>query len=556
MTKEILLKKEKLKLKKKVKINLTIEICKAFTFKCKGFFVWHYLFYIYEMRKLFVIPFLVFIACSEPKNEIPKKEKDFCESIHRHDSTSLSKELMPVAELMKNKTGVYVLEDGDGSMVTRAWLSEYAEKSIDIQYFIFSTDNVGLIACDYLVRAADRGIKVRILIDDLMVDAGPHEILAMDSHENIEIKIYNPGINLGKNLFQKMKTFNKDFIGANQRMHNKTFTVDGKVSITGGRNIADEYFDYDHEYNFRDRDVLLFGKTANTISNSFETFWDDSLCVPVSKVVQESDNDFKAKDRFERLHQYACNPENFWPQVQEKIKNLPSAFKSIQQSGDLVWLDSVEFVSDIPGKFDKKSNSFGGGISTSALINLVKTATKTIDIQSPYLITTKLGEDLFKEAIKRGVKIRILTNSLSSTDNLEAFAGYQKCRKKLLETGIRIYEFKPDAANRFKIMTGALQKKLNYTPIFGLHAKSMVIDGNITVIGTFNLDPRSANLNTECVTVIHSRKIAEGVLKGMDTDFNFENAWETTLSFNPDAIAGKKKQINAWTRRVVPIGIL
>ena len=166
MTKEILLKKEKLKLKKKVKINLTIEICKAFTFKCKGFFVWHYLFYIYEMRKLFVIPFLVFIACSEPKNEIPKKEKDFCESIHRHDSTSLSKELMPVAELMKNKTGVYVLEDGDGSMVTRAWLSEYAEKSIDIQYFIFSTDNVGLIACDYLVRAADRGIKVRILIDD------------------------------------------------------------------------------------------------------------------------------------------------------------------------------------------------------------------------------------------------------------------------------------------------------------------------------------------------------------------------------------------------------
>ena len=508
------------------------------------------------MKKIFILPLLILIGCSESQNEIKKIEKDFCSSIHRDDSTTLSKELLPVSDLMQNKTGVYVLEDGDGSMVTRAWLSEYSEKSIDIQYFIFSTDNVGLIACDYLVRAADRGIKVRILVDDIMVDASASDILTLDSHENIEIKIYNPGINLGKNLFQKMKAFNKNFIGANQRMHNKTFTVDEKASITGGRNIADEYFDYDHEYNFRDRDVLLLGKTATKIQNSFELFWTDSLSVPVSLVVQDTETDFKSKNRFEKLHQYACNPENFWPQVREKIQNLPLVFKAIQQAGDLVWLDSVEFVSDIPGKFDKKNGSFGGGISTSTLINLVKQAKKTIEIQSPYLITTELSEALFKAAIQRGVKIRILTNSLSSTDNLEAFSGYQTCRKRLLEIGVKIYEFKPDAKDRFKIMTGALQKKLNYAPIFGLHAKSMVIDGEITVIGTFNLDPRSANLNTECLAIIYSKKITQGVLLGMETDFRFENAWETTLTFNPDAIAGKKKQINVLTRRVVPIGIL
>lgn len=508
------------------------------------------------MKIILLLSLLIFISCSEIKKETPKKEKDFCESIHRNDTTTLSKELLPVAELMKNKTGVYVLEDGDGSMVTRAWLCEYAEKSIDIQYFIFSTDNVGLIACDYLVRAADRGIKVRILVDDIMVEASASEILTMDSHENIEVKIYNPGINLGKNLFQKMKAFKKDFIGANQRMHNKTFTVDGKASITGGRNIADEYFDYDHEYNFRDRDVLLLGKTANTIQNSFELFWNDSLSVPVSLVVQDSETDFKVKNKFEKLHQYACNPENFWPQVREKIKNLPLAFQAIQQAGDLVWLDSVEFVSDMPGKFDKKNGSFGGGVSTSSLINLVKRATRTIEIQSPYLITTELGEALFTAANQRGVKIRILTNSLSSTDNLEAFSGYQKCRKRLLETGVRIFEFKPDAADRFKIMTGALQKKLNYAPVFGLHAKSMVIDGNITVIGTFNLDPRSANLNTECLAIIHSKKIADGVLSGMEREFNPDNSWETTLDSNPDEKAGKKKQINTWTKKVVPVGIL
>ncbi len=499
---------------------------------------------------------LILNSCSTDVPEVlPAQAKDFCASIHRNDSTTLSKELQPVEELMKTKTGVFVLEDGDGSMVTRAWLSEYAEKTIDIQYFIFSTDNVGLIACDYLVRAADRGVKVRILVDDMMVEAGVHEILTMDSHENISIKIYNPGVNLGKNIIQKLTKFDRDFINSNQRMHNKTFTVDGKISITGGRNIADEYFDYDHDYNFRDRDVLLMGKTAATIERSFEEFWNDTLSVAVTDLVEEKGNDFKAKDKFERLHQYACNPDNFWPQVREKIKNLPSAFKAIQTSGDLVWLDSVNFVSDIPGKYDRKAG-VGGGVTTSALVELIKNAKTSVDIQSPYLITTENGEALFREAVKRGVKIRILTNSLSSTDNLEAFAGYRKCRKKLLEAGIRIFEFRPDAENRFKMMTGALQKKLNYAPTFGLHAKSMVIDGDITVIGTFNLDPRSANLNTECIAIIHSQKITAGVLKGMETEFKPENAWETTLTSNPDDKAGKKKQLNTWTRRIVPKEIL
>lgn len=142
-------------------------------------------------------------------------------------------------------------------MVARAWLSEYAEKTIDIKYVIFSTDNIGLIACDYLIRAADRGVNVRIIVDDIMVDADVQDILTFASHENITVKIYNPGVNLGKNILGKVRKFTTDFRNANQRMHNKTFIVDGKVVITGGRNIADEYFDYYHEYNFRDSDYYL-----------------------------------------------------------------------------------------------------------------------------------------------------------------------------------------------------------------------------------------------------------------------------------------------------------
>lgn len=505
------------------------------------------------MKYAHIIGLAFLAACSTPKNEIPVQEKDFCSSIHRNDSLSLSKALEPVADSMRTKSGVYVLEDGGGSLVARAWLAEYAEKSIDIQYFIFSPDNVGLIASDYLVRAADRGVKVRLLVDDVMVDAGVHEILTLDSHDNIDIRIYNPGVNLGKNIVAKLKKFATDFKGANQRMHNKTFIVDGQVCITGGRNIADEYFDYDHEYNFRDRDVLLLGKVNHDIEKSFEDFWTNKLSVPVTDLVSEEEANYADTARFDRLHQYACNPENFWPQVRDRIQNLHKAFEVFQTN--LVWLDDVHFVSDVPGK-NTATGLSGGGISTDSLINLIKNAKTSIDIQSPYLVTSDLGKKLFKDAANRGVAIRILTNSMASTDNMEAFSGYQRDRKKLLNSGVRIFEFRPDAKERFEVMTGALQEKLNYTPVFGLHAKSMVIDGKITVIGTFNLDPRSANLNTECVTIIRSEKIAQHVLRGMEIEFGPDNSWETTLTFNPDTVASRSKRAKTWSVKMIPKNIL
>lgn len=505
------------------------------------------------------LPFFAFalasilLCCSR---STPDQEPgDFCSHIHRNDSIHLSKALASLADSMKKKTGVYVLEDGGTSLVGRAWLSEYAEKTIDVQYFIFSTDNVGLIACDYLVRAADRGVQVRILVDDIMVEAEAEDILALDAHPNIAIKIYNPGVNLGKNILQRVKKFATDFHSANQRMHNKTFTVDGTVAISGGRNIADEYFDFDHDYNFRDRDVLLLGKVVKSIQRSFEEFWNDPLSVDVATVVNKKLKDSASVHTFEKLHQYACNPNNFWPQVRTRIEQLPAAFSAIRESGELKWLDSVDFVSDHPGKNDAPNLS-GGGVTTDSLMHLIRQARHSVLIQSPYLITTEKGRKLFREAVARGVRIKILTNSLASTDNLEAFSGYQRDRAELLKTGVRIFEFKPDARERYTLMTGELQKKMNFTPTFGLHAKSMVIDGKITVIGTFNLDPRSANLNTECFTVIHSKAIAASVTNGMEIEFQPENSWETTATFNPDHEANLKKRAKTATKRVVPKNIL
>lgn len=505
---------------------------------------------------MMLLGILLFSACSSNKTQYEPIDEDFCAEIHFNDPHPLSEQLEPFSEISNSRTAVYSLEEGENAMIGRAWLCESAEKTIDIQYFIFSADNVGLIAVDYLLRAAESGVKVRIIVDDIMVKADADELLALDSHPNFSIKIYNPTINIGKNFPRKILGLTTNFRGVNQRMHNKTFIVDEKVVITGGRNIADEYFDYDHEYNFRDRDVLLIGKSVKEVSSSFEQFWDSELSVPVSKVVDAKDYNLNTEVKMDWIHQYACNPDNFWPQVRERIKAVPDAFQQIQESGDLVWVEDVNFVSDAPGKNDGSEGLAGGGICTDSLINLIKRAKKSIYIQSPYLITTELSQQLFRQAIDRGVSINILTNSLSSTDNLEAFNGYQRVRKILLEIGVNIYEFKPDAKIRYEVMTGALQQEIDFTPIFGLHAKSMVIDRKVSVIGTFNLDPRSANLNTECVAIIHDAKIGEKLFNAIEEDMKPENAWHTTLNFNPDSEAGSLKRFKAWMRGLVPKSIL
>ena len=260
-------------------------------------------------------------GCGQDEARPGRPDQDFCEAVHR-DSPKLSAALAPFSDRLASQTGVYVLEGGEDAMMARAWLSDAAEKTIDVQYFIFSADSVGLIAADYLLRAAERDVRVRVIVDDFLMGADAQQLLDLDAHENLSIKIYNPNVNVGKSLGQKLTNALRDFRGINQRMHNKTFIVDGTAVITGGRNIADEYFDYDHEYNFRDRDVLLFGGTAADVQASFEAFCNDPLSVSVGGLVErERPVDLKATR--DALHQYACNPENFWPEVRDKIRAVP-----------------------------------------------------------------------------------------------------------------------------------------------------------------------------------------------------------------------------------------
>ena len=479
---------------------------------------------------------------------------DFCEAVHR-DSARLGAALAPFSDRMASQTGVYVLEGGEDAMIARAWLAGAAEKTIDVQYFIFSADNVGRIAADYLLRAAERGVRVRIIVDDFLVSADAQQLLDLAAHENLSIKIYNPNVNVGKTLGQKVTNTLRDFRGINQRMHNKTFIVDGMAVITGGRNIADEYFDYDHEFNFRDRDVLLLGGTVGDVKASFETFWDDPLSVGVEELAErERPVDLEATS--DALHQYACNPRNFWPEVRNRIRAVPETFETMRLQGLLRWVDDVRFVSDRPGKNDGTQGLGGGGATTDALIEMVGQATQDVFIQTPYLVTTELARGVFAEAVGRGVSVTILTNSLGSTDSLDGFSGYARGREQLLATGVALYEWRPDAAVRRSMMNSALTERGAHQPVFAIHAKTMVVDERRVVIGTFNLDPRSANLNTECITVISSAEVARDVLVHLMQEIGPDNAWRVRPGDNPDAEAGVMKRLSLLWRAVIPRSIL
>jgi putative cardiolipin synthase len=454
------------------------------------------------------------------------------------------------------KSGIYVLDTGAEALLARAWLADHAEESIEVQYFIWSTDNIGILAAEALLRAADRGVRVRVIVDDLLIDAPDKSLLALALHPNIDIRIYNPQTSVGVPLRRRLLNVLTNFRGVNQRMHDKTLVVDGKVAITGGRNMAAEYFDYNHKYNFRDRDALLLGEAVKAMQASFESFWNSELSVKVEELydglglMQKNVrvNDEEIKQIHRELHEYAGSPENFAPEVRAAIEATPAAFDRLALQ--MAW-GKVEFISDRPGKNDNQFRLDGGGQTTSALGRLVQGARERIVIQSPYLVLSDKAKDLFRQLTARGVTVRINTNSLASTDNLQAFSGYRNQRHRLLEMGLQIYEYKPDPDVQHNLMQRS-PAATGKAPVFSLHAKTLVIDSKTVYIGTFNFDPRSENLNTEVGAIIHDEALARAVEASIETDMAPGNSWDAAKD-DPDQYVSFAKRNKARLFQLMPI---
>lgn len=449
------------------------------------------------------------------------------------------------------KTGAIVLERGEEALWARGWLADKATRSIEVQYFIWSSDNVGILATEALLRAAERGVKVRVLVDDLLIDAPSEAMVALAAHPNFDIRIYNPKHSVGTSKVKRVLNLATGFRSSNQRMHDKTATFDGLATLTGGRNMADEYFDFDHAINFRDRDVLVLGPIMADINASFERFWASALAVPVEKLLESEARNLgpaSIQAIYADLHTYAGNPANFAPEVSAAIQNLPKKFAGLVQG--MAWSDA-RFLCDLPGKSDRRFGLGGGGRTTSALMALLRTARRRVTLQSPYLVLSRKGLAFFRELVQRGVEVRISTNSLASTDNLQAFSGYQKQRKAILKAGIQVYEFKPEPAILNELIPRA-SRAAGKKPTLSLHAKTLVVDGETLFIGTYNLDPRSANLNTEVGVVIPHPETARQVEQAIERDMEPGNSW-SAADDQPDSHAAGAKRLTSRFWKALPL---
>lgn len=501
------------------------------------------------MRKLYTLSIFWILWAWQAPSEILRSQGLFLRSESCGSENGIAHEL-GITEVNRGTT-LYMLESGGEAFAARIWLFQHARRSIDIQYYSLARDITGRIATDQLVRAADRGVKIRILIDDAANRLQRYDMKLLESHDNIEIRVYNAGLLVGR-IDKRMKYLVKNRNRLLRRMHSKTLIIDSAVCVMGGRNIADMYSDYDPKYNFRDRDVMMVGKAAAKAQEAFNDFWNDTLTIKYSTLLSGNPK-LRLVDpaRFNPLHSFPKKARRYWPLISDRVDRFSETFKAERDSGNVVWCEQVSFVADKPGKNENRDGRKGGA-TTDSLAALIRSAQKTLDIQSPYVILDDSSLKLLSDAAKRGVKVRVLTNSLASTDNLEAFSGYQSGRKKLLDLGIQLYEFKSKADVRYKLMVPDVQKKLRYKPVYGFHAKTFVIDGATSVVASYNFDPRSANYNTECLCIMRSKKITGHLIRHFEEEVLPNNAWQVTSKYNPDKKAGIKKRIMVRTHRVMP----
>ena len=485
-----------------------------------------------------------------------------------------------------------ILDHGQDALLARINLIRSARSRIDVQTYIFDKDDSARLVLDELVAASRRGVKVRLLIDQLSAIPDLGILAALSgSHMNFEIRIYNPSFGKAKlNYFDYAGSVLCCFRRFNQRMHTKLMLVDDAIGITGGRNYQDDYYDWDAEYNFRDRDVLVAGPASRDMAANFEAFWNARRSIPAERL-----NDVGRKLLKEGVP--AMPPDNFLR------PDRVAALLVEADDEDLVRdrlvqaampVGAVKYVADLPQKH-RRERPDGAAPAVPELKALIEGAQSEVLIQTPYLVMSDAAQDLFRilRQRERPPQVIVSTNSLAATDNAVVYSmSFKYKRRYLREFGFRIYEYKPfpedapvdyaalmpegpplalETETRFRGPSGSIgpsgssragetTRRLQRTesrPSFlssgaaseplplkragvriGLHAKSMVIDNRIGVVGTHNFDPRSENYNTESAVVIDDAAFAQALAASIRRDMSPANSWVIAPRAKPLVLSG------------------
>lgn len=429
--------------------------------------------------------------------------------------TTLGRGITPVLQPRGDLSGFHALADPQDAFAARALLSHAAEKTLDVQYYIWRDDITGILLLEELHAAAQRGVRVRLLLDDNGTSGLDSWLAALDSHPLIEVRLFNP-FSLRS---PKVLGFITHFSRANRRMHNKSLTADNSATIVGGRNIGDEYFGATDGVLFADLDVLAIGPVVQATSNDFDRYWASASAYPVAGLLPAV-----SPERLQQLHKRSnlIEQEPAAAQYVQALRELPFIQQLVDGQLPLEWAHAT-LVSDDPAK--GLGQAAAQGLLSEQLAVILGQPQRNVDLVSPYFVPTAAGVKAFTQLTEQGVSVRILTNALEATDVAAVHSGYAKRRKALLEGGVELFEMRRDSQTA---------KPRGKTGPFGssgssLHAKTFAVDGKQMFIGSFNFDPRSLNLNTELGFVIQSPLFASEIKSVFDQGLQ-QSAYQLQLS--------------------------
>ena len=403
--------------------------------------------------------------------------------------------------------GIYRLDSGTEALGARVGLIDHAAKTIDIQSYLIKDDVSGNLVALHLAAAADRGVRVRLLMDDALTDEVDAGLLSLDEHPNIEVRVFNPFPRRRSRFISLLANFNI----LNRRMHNKSFTVDNQVTIVGGRNIADEYYETGGKSEFIDEDLMAIGPLVEDVSDGFDEYWNSPEAIPM--------------DAFDRLVAHSHMEESLDEARRLVAEHRDEPFlrtidgRLIDRLIDgrlRLFAAEAEIVQDRPETVRNLVRR-RPSVTVDYLMKMVSSAEEELIVISPYFVPQKQGVDFFGALVQKGVRVVIISNSLASTNHASVHAVYARYRKPLLRKGVELFELRP----RFEA--------LGHETTVTLHSKVSTVDRKRLFVGSFNVDPRSLYLNTEMGMAVESAalagEMAEGILGTLP-----EQAYRLTLS--------------------------
>ncbi|MBO7560377.1 MAG: phospholipase D family protein [Alphaproteobacteria bacterium] len=467
-----------------------------------------------------------FLGCA-----IPTSMKD--ERLHNYEPKIKEKDFKynpnttPIAKVYKKElsdgtdiSGATLIDDGLSAFIIRAAFARMATKTIDLQTYIYSNDFSAHVLISELKNAADRGVKVRILIDDYGTNSDIADVIVLNQHPNIEVKIFNAVKHRSRLLYYPQMLL--DFNRLNSRMHNKLFIVDNIALITGGRNIGSNYFMPETAANFSDTDVLFIGDITRDATKSFNEYWNYELSVPAAVIPKAC-----SAHAMQKLNRQFRRQEQMGTKNLKRYNTIISLV--VREYGrknfDFSW-GHGQFLADAPAKVQmpmSRKEKYSGQIMRT--LNKLWVATKkSAYVSAAYFVPGRGGMQMMQRGEKSGVHVTIITNSLASTNAPTVFGKWEKYRRKLIRDGIDVYEFMSSAENRRGKLHDRMRKQSSFSV---MHSKTIVFDDKISWIGSFNLDPRSAYYNTENVAIFESVEFAEKLRNMIIEDT--KTSWHVTI---------------------------